>query len=303
MITQNARLHDSLVIITGAGYKEANRFFQGSSFDDIIEVQGRKFKLNIGAATAKHLVELGTEVCIISSTEEKLYNLKEHICKTTNCHPSNINYYAADLTNSGDVKRIFEKIRTNKPLWLVHCVGLGSQMYQVHNDNPYLSFKDISPELVSKEFDVPVNSLLLMMKNMEPLFSKQFETRIVVVTSMSGIRPILYGYSHSAAKAGIHHAVRSLSLELSLKYESVYLTEILPGIVDTGLYDSDEVIDAVQQVSASFGLFGNKSPTPDQIPVMPPSSVAETIGMALQSKAHILSVNLVGQGQFTNMGA
>lgn len=303
MFVEKIKLRDSLVIVTGAGYKEAKKIFHGSNSNDIIEIDGKNFKLNIGAAVARHLIELGAKVCIVSNTEEKLINLKNHICEKTNCDDKDITYYSIDLTDSNNVSEFIKNLGREKQIWLVHCVGLGAQVYNVKNDNPYLSFNTISSDLVAKEFDVPVNSLLLMMKNLEPLFNKQSETRIVVVTSMSGIRPTIYGYSHSAAKAGIHHAVRSLSLELSLNYKSVYMTEILPGIVDTGLYDSDEVIEAVQKISASFGFFGDKSPSPDKIPVMPPSSVAEAIGMALKSEAHILSVNLVGHDQFTNMGA
>jgi short-subunit dehydrogenase len=303
MISKNIDLKDVLVLVTGTGYKESKRVFSQSNLSDIIEINNKKFKLNIGAATAKHLVSLGAEVCMVSGTEEKLSHLKNHICEFTKCSTDQVSYYATDLTNANDVKKFFGHLSKNKPIWLVHCVGLGSQVYTVKNDNPYLSFTNISEELVTKEFEVTVNSLLLMMKNMEPLFNKQEETRVVVVTSMSGVRSFPYGFSHTAAKAGAHQAVRSLCLELSLNYKSVYVTEVLPGMVDTGLYDTDEVVETVQKISETFGFFGKKSYNADDSPVMPPSSVAESIGMALQSRAHILSVNLVGHGQFTNMGA
>jgi short-subunit dehydrogenase len=303
MKQQKSKLQDSLVLITGAGYRESQRIFSQTDLNDVIDINGVQYKLNIGAATARHIASLGAEIVMMSSTQEKLNTLKTHIINHTNCNPELVNYHAMDLTNEREVKNFFDSLNTSKQVWLVHSVGLGSQSYTVENDNPYLSFKNISGEMVAKEFDVTVNSLLLIMKNMETLFHKQCETRIAVITSMSGVRPFIYGYSHTAAKAGAHHAVRSLCLELSLNYKSVYVTEILPGMVDTGLYDSDAVVKTVQKISESFGFFGDRAYEAIDSPVMPPSSVAEAVGMALQSKAHILSVNLVGQGQFTNMGA
>jgi short-subunit dehydrogenase len=142
-----------------------------------------------------------------------------------------------------------------------------------------------------------------MVQNFEPIFQRGEETRIVVVTSMSGIRPYMYGYSHASAKAGIHHAVRSLTLELSYRYKSVYITEILPGIVDTGLYDSEEVIKSVREIGKTFGFFGENEYNQGNFPLMPPSAVAEAIVLALQSGAHILSINIVAHGQFVNIGA
>jgi short-subunit dehydrogenase len=296
-------LKDILVVVTGVGYKESKRIFSRSEPSDMIEIEERKFKLNIGAATARYFADVGADVCMVSGTEEKLFNIKEHICEHTQCNSRKIAYHVADLTNSDDVERVFKSLSKSKPIWLVHCVGMGSQNYVVKNDNPYLSFDEIPENLVVKEFEVTVTSLLIILKNMRPLFKTQAETRIAVVTSMSAIRPFAYGFSHTAAKAGAHNAVRSICLELSLNYKSVYITEILPGMVDTGLYDTDEVIESIEKISETFGFFGDKAYKNHDLAVMPPSSVAESIGMAFSSKAHILSVNLVGQGQITNMGA
>lgn len=297
------KLKDILVIVTGTGYKEVKRIFHNGKTCDLIEIKTKKYKLNVGAAIAKVLAETGAKVCMISRTEEKLCNLKHYICAKTVCKPNDITYQVLDLLNKQLVEEFVKKLDKGLTVWLVHSVGLGAQAYKLKNDNPYLPFNETSPDLPTKEFDTVVKSLLIMVQNLLPIFKKQEETRIVVVSSMSGIRPYMYGYSHASAKAGIHHAVRSLALELSYLYKSIYVTEILPGIVNTGLYDSESVIKAVGDIGESFGFFGEKRYNEKNFPLIPPSAVAESVLLALQSNAHILSINMVGLGQFPNMGS
>ena len=112
---------------------------------------------------------------------------------------------------------------------------------------------------------------------------------------MSSIRPYPLGFSHSSAKAGLHNAVRSLSLELTP--QNIFFSEINPGMVDTGGYDSEEVKDSIRIISKSFGY------EYDELPLMPPESVAEAVMLCLESKAHILNIDLVSQGQIPHLGA
>lgn len=293
---------EPVVIVCGVGYKEAQRIWHSPASSEIVELNGINCKLNIGAATAKALAKVGTHVCMVSTNEDKLEILKQHICDETKCDPANIFYYATDLRNERSVRKLVASLDKNRPVWLVHSIGLSSGMYNVQSDNPYLPFKDISADLMVREFEVPVRSLLLLVQCLEPFLKKQEETRIVVVTSMSSTRPFMYGYSHAGAKAGIHQAVRSLSLELSHRYNSVYVSEILPGIVDTGMYDSEEVIQSVREIGESFGFFGKAAYSAENFPLMPPSSVAEAVLLVLRSNAHILSIDLVAKGQFLNSG-
>lgn len=296
------KMKDPLILVTGVGYKKLERIFQGNKNAEIIEIDGIKHKINIGASTAKLLAKKGMKICMIARDDKVLSNIKEYICCETSCDKDNISYNALELLSNDSIKDFISSLGNEMPIWLVHSIGLGSQSYKIDGGNPYLPFKNITPDLVIKEFETPVKSLLLLMQNLEPIFRRQIETRIVVVTSMSGIRPYIYGYSHASAKAGIHHAVRSLSLELGYKYKSVFVTEILPGIVDTGLYDSENVIKSVQEIGKSFGFFGKKRYGANNFPLMPPSAVAEAILMALTSTAHILSINMVAHGQFPHMG-
>lgn len=290
------------VLVTGAGYKEAKRKFPNNTAE-IIKINGKEYKLNTGAVTAKLLVRNGFKVVMISRTKEVLANIKTHIIKETKCDPSIISYHAIDLLDENLIKQLIASLNKKETIWLVHSVGLGSQAYSLKGDNPYLPFTEITPEILIKEFEVPVKSLLLLIQNLLPIFKKQKETRIVIVNSMSAIRPYIYGYSHSSAKGGYHNAIRSLSLELSLLYKSIYITEILPGIVDTGLYDSNEVIKSVKEIAKTFGFYGKKEYNEKNFPLTSPSEIAKAILLSLELKAHVLSINIVAKDQFINMGA
>jgi len=297
------KLKDILIIVTGTGYKEAKRIFHDGETCELIEINGMKYKINVGAATAKAIAKIGGRVCMVSRTEEKLRNLRKYISNKTGCGKNNILYYVVDLLDEQSVKEFVSALSKERPIWLVHSIGLGAQAYKVRDDNPYLAITQTLPEMPTKEFETVVKSLLILAQNLLPIFKQQKETRIVVVSSMSGIRPYMYGYSHASAKAGIHHAIRSLALELNYLYRSIYVTEILPGIVDTGLYDSESVIKSVGDIGETFGFYGEKRYSEKNFPLTPPSAAADSIVLALQSSAHILSINMVAQGQFPNMGA
>jgi len=299
------KLQDVCTIIAGVGYKEAQRIFRQGETCEIVEIEGKKYKINTGAATAKLIAKKGGKVIMLARNEKALYQIREYILQETNCSPDLVTYRVLDILDEQKIKEFTHYLSQNekRPIWLVYSIGLGAQAYSLQGDNPYLPFTDIPPEIVVKEFEVPVKGLLLLTQNLLPIFTKQEETRIVVVTSMSGIRPYMYGYSHASAKAGIHHAVRSLALEMSYRYGNIYVSEVLPGIIDTGLYDSANVIKAVQEIGETFGFFGEKKYNEDNFPLMPPSAVAEAIALVLESDAHILSINMVARGQFVNQGA
>ena len=199
--------------------------------------------------------------------------------------------------NEIDVKLFFQNLSSEYTYSYVHSAGLSTASYSLKDDNPYLSIEELPIELPSLEFTTVVQSLLVMMKGLLPIFKSQESSRVVVINSMSGIRSYPLGYSHSSAKGGLHNAVRALSLELSKR--NIFFSEIMPGIVDTGLYDSDAVIDAVKKIGAEFGYdYGSNG-----IPKMSPYCVAEVVHTCLTNSANILSVNMVSQGQFTHQSA
>jgi len=284
-------LVNKIVLITGTGYKIIDKGCK--KIENIFE--HNVVKANIGAWVAKVLSESGFEVWMISKTEKKLEILSRSIKK--NSSKAKVRFSVINIMDPIKVKNLVENLPEEKEIFLVHSAGLSSDSYNVPFDNPYLSIEDTSLDLPSLEYDCVVRSLLILVQSLLPRFKKQKETRIVVNTSMSGIRAVPFGYSHSSAKAGLHQAVRSMTLELN-KY-GIYISEILPGAVNTGLYDSYHVQDAVIKMGKYFGYDYDYN----KIPQMHPKEVAEAVKLCLLSGSHILSINMVAKGQWPNMGA
>lgn len=282
-----------LVIVSGVGYRQT--VIPGSGREDVFT--SPHIKPNIGAWISKTLYLSGLDVLMLARTKEKLTAIKDSIQRETG-NRSQLYYEAIDLLDAEATCHLRDKYRNGwDTIDLVHSVGLSSGGYNVKDDNPYLSIKDTPIDLPIMEFEVIVKSLLCLVQSFLPVFNDQKETRIIVVSSMSGIRAFPYGYSHASAKAGLHHAVRSLTLELNKS--NIFVSEILPGIVNTGMYDNPVVLEAVREIGKSFGYDYKDVP----LPQIPPKEVAKAVELCLLSEAHILAVEMVSKGQWPHSGA
>ncbi len=140
------------------------------------------------------------------------------------------------------------------------------------------------------------------MQKLLPVFREQnsrfgMETRIAIVSSMSAIRGYNVGGTHCAAKGAISRYANAAMLDLWK--EGIYVTDVRPGVVDTGMYDSEAVQKAVLEIDAEYGNHWNQN----GLQLAPPIAVGYAIATALTIPAHIPSINLVAQGQFPNEGS
>jgi len=276
------------VVVLGVGYKTKQSY---KSSENVF--LSKNAKVNIGAACARKLAEAGHNLIIISRTPDKINKVKEDLLALYS--DRKIEAKALDVLNAEEVNKFFDKLDKDCHYDYVHSAGLGAGGYHIPDDNPYLAFEETPLDLPTKEFEVVVKSLLAFVRGFLPYFRNQDKSKVVVVNSMSGIRPYPLGFSHSSAKAGLHNAVRSLTLELNK--ERIYFSEVNPGMADTGFYDGKAVIDAVKEISKEFGY------NYQDLPQMSPDEVAEAVRMCLESNAHILEVNMVSEGQFPHIGA
>lgn len=276
------------VVILGVGFKLNNLF---TPCENVFLSENAK--INIGAACARQLASSGHDLIIISKTPEKISKIREDLLAL---YPNReIIAQPLDVLNNEQVVDFFSNLDAKCSYSYVHSAGLGAGGYRIKDDNPYLAVEDTPIDLPTKEFEVVVKSLLSFVRGFLPYFRNQMKSKVVVVNSMSGIRPYPLGFSHSSAKAGLHNAVRSLTLELNK--ENIYFSEVNPGMADTGFYDGEAVIDSVQKISKEFGYVYN------ELPQMSPYEVADAVKMCLESSAHILEINLVSEGQFPHCGA
>jgi len=278
------------LIITGVGYR--------SDFDAVSHrnvYRDVDIKPNIGAVVALCAAQSGYRLVLVSRTAQKLENIRSSIIEIV---PSaQIDLWPVDLLNPDDVKKCVSLLQNDCEIDLVHSAGLGAGTYQLPGDNPYLEIGETPVELPSLEFESVVRSLLIQVQCLLPRWRKQKQSRIVVISSMSGIRAVPFGYSHSSAKAGLHHAVRSMSLELNPL--GIRVSEVLPGIVNTGMYDPPLVDSAIRKMGRSFGYEYEQG----KLPQMDPMAVAEAVLLCLNTTAHILQISLVADGQFPFHGS
>lgn len=275
-------------IIGGVGYKSLNPNLE---IEKINIFKHKDIKINIGLACAKILVQNGIDVILISRTLSKLEKIKEDLEKFE--YKGKISVKNVNLLNVEEVNNFISSISMDMDYSYIHSAGLSAGNYNV--SNPYLEIEHLPVELPTKEFEAVTQSLLIVTQSLLKKMKSQKKARIIVINSMSGIRPYPLGFSHSSAKAGLHNATRSLALELTK--HNIFVSEINPGMVDTGHYNTPKVISSIKKICYSFGYEHN------ELPLMPAESVAEAVLLVIQSKAHMLSINLVAEGQIPHLGA
>lgn len=283
--------NNKLLIISGVGYIGS----EDITFDSI---KNKNTKINMGLATALEAAKYGYDLFLVSLTEKKLKTIQKLIAEQ---FPSiNVYYKAIDATNRDSVLQLDKVLKTIEfnSIGYVHSLGLSSGVYAVDDNNPYHLINELDGQTIIKEYESVVNSLLYFMQLLLPIFKKQRESNVCVINSMSGIRAFPYGFSHSAAKGGLHNAVRSLCLELHK--DNIFISEVLPGLVDTGYYDNNSVKHSIKEIVKFFGYDWDDL---QELPMIDPSDIAKVVVSCLTSNGHILSVNMVSKGQIPHMGS
>ncbi len=299
-------LEGKRIIVTGCGFKPTNhKFFDVTTKEeshDSIVIGGKDMKLNIGAATAFVLASNGAIVHLVSRTKDNLKTIKEQIINLLNIPENSVEYSAVDLFEEKTIENFVKSLPKDKPMWLVQSIGLGAGAYKLKDDNPYLHIENIPPKLIEKESTIILKGTHILMQKLLPVFrsqNKKFktETKVVIISSMSAIRGYNLGGTHCAAKGAISRYTNSAMLDLWK--EKIFITDVRPGGVDTGMYDNPKVQKAVLEIDRDYGNYWNKT----GIRLAPPISVGYAINTILSAPAHITSLNLCAKGQFPNEGS
>jgi len=122
----NSNLKGKRIIVTGCGYKKLqHRFYDivtGEASHNAIFVNGTEMKLNIGAAIAYILAEQGAIVHMVSTTEEKLKNIKNDILEKTGCKEENIEYSVVNLLDEKSVSDFVDTLIEPVLLFICSCI-------------------------------------------------------------------------------------------------------------------------------------------------------------------------------------
>lgn len=285
------------IFITGVGIKPVEHVFYDITTGDpshtAVIVDGQEYKANIGTAIALECAKAGAVVHLVARTEEKLKIVKQWI--EEHVEKAQVEYSAVDLNDTEALKQVINNLSDDLPLYWVQSVGLGAGTVKLKDDNPYLSIDDLSEELIEAELTVLKNTISLF-KLLLPRFRKQKETRVCIISSMSAVRSYTHGSMHVSAKGAISRFANSMTIELAP--EKIYVTDVRPGGVDTGMYDSQIVRDTVAKIAKTYGTDWDETAR-----LASPSSVGKAVVTALASEGHITSINMVARGQWPHEGS
>lgn len=271
-------LEKPVVIVTGCGFKPVAHVYtyNGKPTHNEIEIDGVAQKMNIGTAASYVISKKGVEVIMVSRTKENLEKIKEGLVKL-GCAENLLSYVAADITTDEGVDVLVKSLPKDRVIYWVQSIGMGGGTYKIPNDNIYLPFEQISPDLIAAEMSITSATHRLMLKMM-PIFRKQIanhqKAKICVVTSMSGERGYHYGATHVAAKHSLVGYIKGVEKEL--EDEGVQIFDVRPGGIDTGMYDNPHTKASVEDISRKTKMWEGRKPVYGE-----PLKVGEAIYNAL----------------------
>jgi len=198
----------------------------------------------IGLATAKHFVDEGAYVFITGRRDAELTAAVKEIGK-------NVTAVRGDVSNLGDLDRLFAQIKTEKGRLDIVFANAGVARYG--------RLGEISEELYDTTFDINVKGVVFTVQKALPLMPDG--AAIIVNSSIVGSKGFSANSIYSATKAAVRSFARTWTTDL--KDRRIRVNAISPGSIDTpGLSDllasSDVGEQRKKMISASvpLGRFG-----------------------------------------------
>jgi short-subunit dehydrogenase len=269
------------VIVTGCGFKPINHVYKhnNKTTHNEIPINGIPHKMNIGTAIAYYLSMKGVDVILVSRNEQKLKQITEGM-ELLGCDKNKISYIPSDISTDEGIDFLLKNLPKKSNFYWVQSIGMGAGSYKLKNDNIYLPFEKISPELITAEMNIVTATHRMMLKIIK-LFRKQvkngFSSKICIISSMSGERGYHFGATHVAAKHALVGYIKGIEKEL--EDENIEIFDIRPGGVDTGMYDNKHVQNSVNEISRRTKMWKGKKPIYTN-----PVNVAKKVYHALFSK-------------------
>ena len=174
----------------------------------------------IGEEFAKRLALDGYDLILVARRVDRLEHLANSL-KEKNC---NCLILAGDLSNTSEVDRIFNEVKTLPIEILINNAGFGDCGY----------FPTTSLEKDLNMVDVNVKALHQFTKLMLNKFLASDSGYILNVASSAGLIPAgPYMATYYATKAYVTSLTRAIARELKEKHSKIYIGALCPGPVDT----------------------------------------------------------------------
>ena len=191
----------------------------------------------IGRALAIKLTHLGANLILISRSEAKLNQLHDELSAISN---SDIEVYAADLSNRNACQTVFEKVIRNRHQidGLINNAGVGIFEY-----GHLTQTSDID-----RMFQLNVYSTIESLKVMIPFFQTQRFGHVINIGSMAGKIATPKASVYSATKSALIAYTDAVRLEVETK--ELLFTTVNLGPVKTNFFkQADPTGDYQQSVS------------------------------------------------------
>ena len=209
----------------------------------------------IGEGIVKRLYNEGVEIIIADIREELAENLIKDL------DHNQVSFFQTDLSKEEEIKKLMDYTKTK----------FGSLDFLINNagiEDGY-TLADQTYELYRKTMKVNMDAPFLCSKYALSLLEKSKTPRIIMITSIQGVRGYKGNISYNTAKGGLINMTRVLAVELAEK--NILVNSVAPGFINTPLsvmkdgnleWDTDWFNDVyLKYEKLPMGRYGN----PDDI--------------------------------------
>ena len=173
----------------------------------------------IGAGIVKRLYSEGVKIIIADLREELALDLITELDQDK----GNIFFHKTDLSEEKEIIDLFEftKNKWSNLDFFINNAGI---------EDGYL-LKDQTYKKYRKTIRINMDAAFLCSKYSIPLFEKNNGGRIVMITSIQGIRGYKGSLAYNTAKGGLINMTRVLAVELAEK--NILVNSVAPGFINT----------------------------------------------------------------------
>jgi NAD(P)-dependent dehydrogenase (short-subunit alcohol dehydrogenase family) len=230
----------------------------------------------IGEATARRMARAGFRVVLAARRAERLESIAKEIGETG----GEAVPIAADLSEAAATSALVSEA-------LAVC-GRIDVLVNNAGFSPGAALEQVTRDEIKHIFDVNLFSALQLIGEIGPVMREQGGGRILNIGSLGGSIPAPLAIPYAATKAGIDAATRGLRLELAPW--KIRLSLIIPGFVDTAVFDNaregsqhlrDDPDNPYRQLFSDFDDFTTKQLKK----ALPPEAVAEVIHRAATARS------------------
>lgn len=239
-------------------------------------ITGAGSQQGIGNATARMLAGLGAEVFITSTTDRIFERASELGIPKSRA-------FIADVTNYHAVEKLVVSVQQELGGLdvLINNAGMTSTQKPTSMTQEVGSAHDVSVDGFLESIQRNLTSALLVSKYALPLLRKQTQSRIVMVSSVTGsLMAMKNDVGYASAKAGLIGMVRSIALD-EARY-ALTCNAVSPGWIAT---DSQLPHERAEGIATPMG----RSATPEEVATV-------LVFLASTEASYITGQNIVVDG-------